>query len=207
MSQENTGGKIAWFTAQRIAQLQDQKGERFFRGILAQLRRGVGQAPGEMPQLWGFFLDGLPEEWMGNREPSRAEWAIYTVLTLFALHQQGQERSMNQPGISLGAAVRKLADLDRDKKNKDAEPDERGVSAGSARCSRQTARKRFPITCGGSFSCCAGKPCRWIIPCWPGICIGCKLQTPPRACACVGDRSIIPMPHRKKNLLKNNFSR
>lgn len=108
MSQENTGGKIAWFTAQRIAQLQDQKGERFFRGILAQLRRGVGQAPGEMPQLWGFFLDGLPEEWMGNREPSRAEWAIYTVLTLFALHQQGKNPEtewMSQPGDALGKAV------------------------------------------------------------------------------------------------------
>lgn len=108
MSQENTGGQIAVFTAQKLAQLQAQRGERSFRGMLAQLRRGVGYAPGEMPQLWGFFLDGLPEAWMGGRCPSRAEWAIYTALTLFALHQQGKDPEtewMSQPKAALGRSV------------------------------------------------------------------------------------------------------
>ena len=45
---------------------------------------------------------------MGNREPSRAEWAIYTALTLFALHQQGKDPEtewMSQPGAPLGKSV------------------------------------------------------------------------------------------------------
>ena len=97
-----------------------------------------------MPELWGSFLQGMPPE-LQSRDgtPSRGEWAVYLTLTLFALHQQGQERSMNQPGISLGAAVRKLADLDRDKKNKDAEPDESGVFRRfSALRQRRNAEKR-----------------------------------------------------------------
>ena len=108
MSQGNTGGKIAGFTAKKLAQLQEQRGEDSFRSTLARLRRGAGCTPGEMPQLWGFFLDGMPEKWMGNREPSRAEWAIYTALTLFALHQQGKDPEtewMSQPGAPLGKSV------------------------------------------------------------------------------------------------------
>ena len=48
---------------------------------------------------------------MGNREPSRAEWAIYTALTLFALHQQGKDPEtewMSQPDATLGRAVARL---------------------------------------------------------------------------------------------------
>lgn len=108
MSQGNTGGKIAGFTTKKLAQLQEQRGEASFRSTLAHLRRGAGCTPGEMPQLWGFFLDGMPEEWMGKREPSRAEWAIYTALTLFALHQQGKDPEtewMSRPGAPLGKAV------------------------------------------------------------------------------------------------------
>ena len=108
MSEGNTNGKIARFTAQKLSQLYSQSGERSFRAILAHLRRGIGCAPGEMPQLWGFFLDGMPEEWMGTRGPSQAEWAIYTALTLFALHQQGKDPEtewMSQPGAPLGKSV------------------------------------------------------------------------------------------------------
>lgn len=44
------------------------------------------------------------------REPSEAEWAVYLALTLYALHQQGEENvSMNEKGCTLGRAVRLLA--------------------------------------------------------------------------------------------------
>lgn len=78
---------------------------------LAQLRRGIGKIPGELPELWGAFLKDLPEELMGkNEEPSYAEWAIYTVMTLFALHQQGNSEPMHAEGEEnrFGKAVRRL---------------------------------------------------------------------------------------------------
>ena len=87
------------------------------RARLAELRRGVGHQPGDLPALWGSFLQELPKELWGRetaagecREPSEAEWAVYLALTLYALHQQGEENvSMNEKGCSLGRAVRLLA--------------------------------------------------------------------------------------------------
>lgn len=75
------------------------------RARLAGLRRGVGHQPGDLPALWGR------ETAAGEcREPSEAEWAVYLALTLYALHQQGEENvSMNEKGCTLGRAVRLLA--------------------------------------------------------------------------------------------------
>lgn len=87
------------------------------KASLAQLRSGVGKYPGELPELWGVFLKDLPEELMSKTgEPSRAEWAVYTALTLFALHQQGHSDSMNSEGTEnrLGRAVRKLVHNEED---------------------------------------------------------------------------------------------
>ena len=87
------------------------------RARLAELRRGVGHQSGDLPALWGSFLQELPKELWGRetaagecREPSEAEWAVYLALTLYALHQQGEENvSMNEKGCTLGRAVRLLA--------------------------------------------------------------------------------------------------
>lgn len=80
------------------------------RAELAELRRGVGRQPGDLPALWGALLADMPEQLQGSDGPSAAEWAVYTALTLFALHQQGEAGvSMNQPGRTLGGAVRQLA--------------------------------------------------------------------------------------------------
>ena len=87
------------------------------RARLAELRRGVGHQPGDLPALWGSFLQELPKELWGRetaagecREPSEAEWAVYLALTLYALHQQGEENvSMNEKDCTLGRAVRLLA--------------------------------------------------------------------------------------------------
>lgn len=87
---------------------------------LAQLRRGVGKAPGELPELWGLFLKDLPEELAGRGgEPSYAEWAVYTALTLFALHQQGHGEPMNAEGEDnrLGRAARRLVQNGDDEEN------------------------------------------------------------------------------------------
>ncbi|MDD5946251.1 MAG: type I-E CRISPR-associated protein Cse2/CasB [Oscillospiraceae bacterium] len=81
------------------------------RAQLARLRRGVGKAPGELPELWGVFLNDIDENLLSqNGIPTHAEWAIYLALTLFALHQQGNGESVNQKDRSLGRATADLMD-------------------------------------------------------------------------------------------------
>lgn len=87
---------------------------------LAQLRRGAGKSPGELPELWGVFLKNMPEELMGkDGRPSYAEWAVYTALTLFALHQQGHSEPMHEEGEDnrLGRAARNLVHGDEEEEN------------------------------------------------------------------------------------------
>lgn len=107
MAQENA---VYSYTARRIAQLSTGSGGQ--KGALAELRRGVGKTPGEEPGLWGEFLLDLPEELYGNQgEPSWAEWAIYTALTLFALHQQGRDPAKDSVSVQdqgLGKAAASL---------------------------------------------------------------------------------------------------
>lgn len=119
-------GKYAY----QIKKLTLEKVERLLtespwsRAMLAKLRRGVGKQPGELPELFEIFLSNMPEELYGKGDdPSYSEWAIYTALTLFALHQQGKEHSMSvggkienkNTGNSLGAAVGYLVKQDRDR--------------------------------------------------------------------------------------------
>lgn len=80
------------------------------RAELAKMRRGIGHRPGELPELWGAFLQEMPEAFQGSNGPTHAEWAVYLALTLYALHQQGSEACMDQPGSTLGCAVRQLAE-------------------------------------------------------------------------------------------------
>lgn len=89
------------------------------KASLAELRRGIGHKPGELPKLWGMILEKMPEKFLGERnEPSKAEWAVYTTMTLFAWHQMGhdmQHDCMHQDGISLGKAMVNLVQKDEDK--------------------------------------------------------------------------------------------
>ena len=99
------------YTARQIARLSSGSGGQ--KAALAELRRGVGKEPGEDPGLWGAFLLDLPEELYGkDGKPSRAEWAIYITLTLYALHQQGKDPaadSVSAEGEDLGKAAAGLA--------------------------------------------------------------------------------------------------
>ena len=115
MEQTNHTESVRRVVAGKIRRILEMKNDGQRKAILANLRRGAGRVPGELPELWGEFLGDLPEELYGSeRGPSRAEWAVYTALTLFALHQQGhdptQERErMNQENVGLGAAAAKIA--------------------------------------------------------------------------------------------------
>ncbi len=99
------------FVQYRVQQLLKQKDTGSGRAALAQLRRGIGKAPGELPELWGVFLNEMDDALYGqNGEPSQAEWAIYLALTMFALHQQGSSQPVHQEHCSLGKAAAGLID-------------------------------------------------------------------------------------------------
>lgn len=100
---------VKLYAAQQLHRLQALPDNQR-RAELAKLRRGIGHAPGELPELWGSFLLGMPESFQGRSAPSAAEWAVYLALTLYAMHQQGNDRPMNCPGNTLGRAVRQLAE-------------------------------------------------------------------------------------------------
>lgn len=96
----------------KIKKMETGQSDSAVRAELAKLRRGVGKKPGDDPTLWGVVFEGLPEQLLGRTsEPSNAEWAIYTALTLYALHQQGKSPktdSMHSGGVTLGKAMRRL---------------------------------------------------------------------------------------------------
>lgn len=110
--------KIRKYTEYRIQKLLKSP-ENAARASMARLRRGIGHTPGDLPELWSEFLLDLPEEFYGHgTEISRAEWAIYTALTMFALHQQSKSRDsepMHKPGISLGRAAGMLIENEEDR--------------------------------------------------------------------------------------------
>ena len=90
---------VKLYAAQQLHRLQALPDNQR-RAELAKLRRGISHAPGELPELWGSFLLEMPESFQGRSAPSAAEWAVY--LTLYAVHQQGNDRPMNCPGNTLG---------------------------------------------------------------------------------------------------------
>ena len=107
MSKNTKTNQIYSYVTRKLDSLHEIAETGVGKGILATLRRGVGKNPGELPELWGLIFDGIPEELFGKDgfAASKAEWSIYTVLTLFALHQQGNEKWMNVKDVSLGKAA------------------------------------------------------------------------------------------------------
>lgn len=117
-----TGKTVRAFAEKTLRRLLNTPDVASQKASLANLRRGVGHVPGEMPQLWGEYLREMPEEMYGRYgQPSREEWAIYTALTLFALHQQGRDPTvepMHSRGGSIGTSAALLID-DEDKNNRE----------------------------------------------------------------------------------------
>jgi CRISPR system Cascade subunit CasB len=83
---------------------------------LANLRKGIGRIPGDIPELWGLVLQDLPEELLSKSgEPTKAEWAVYTAITMFALHQQSKNVPMHKEKESLGKAIGALIESEDDR--------------------------------------------------------------------------------------------
>ncbi|MEU3620449.1 type I-E CRISPR-associated protein Cse2/CasB [Streptomyces sp. NPDC006872] len=86
---------------------------------LARLRRGAGRDAADLPDLWTLVdtsplharLDGVRP--LSEEELVRAENALHSALTLWAMHQQSRGTRMHRPHTrgrptGLGAAVRRL---------------------------------------------------------------------------------------------------
>ena len=101
--------EISKYMKKQLSSLISQIGTAGGKARLARLRHGAGKAPGEIPELWGEFLNGIPENMLSpNGEPSYAEWAMYLALTMYALHQQGNGESVHSEEMTLGKATAKL---------------------------------------------------------------------------------------------------
>lgn len=108
------------FVKHKISKLSESRNESAVRATLAKLRRGIGEKPGSMPELWDVTLDGLPEILTCKGDsPTYGEWAVHTSLTLYALHQQGKDikgQCMSKEGETLGVSLRKLIKNEEDEK-------------------------------------------------------------------------------------------
>ena len=102
---------ISSFVVSKINLLLNRK-ESHISADLAKLRRGIGKQPGSIPDIWDLTLNNLPEEFYSHSDqPTPGEWAAHLSLTLFALHQQGndpKQSKMSKPDQTLGRAVRIL---------------------------------------------------------------------------------------------------
>lgn len=104
------------FVRKRLLYWQTETNVHLVRADLANLRRGIGKKPGELPQLWGLLFRDFPEELMSQSGvPTWEEWAVSGALTLYALHQQGSDQKMHVKGQSLGTAVGSLAGGDEER--------------------------------------------------------------------------------------------
>lgn len=123
MTSKHKRDMIAQYMTNKMEEYKCSDYEKsYVRAQLAQLRKGVGKQPGDMPELWGTLFSEMPEELMSkNGEPTSGEEAIYIALTTYAWHQQGKdmrEQNMHKQGISLGQALAGLASEDADDKER-----------------------------------------------------------------------------------------
>lgn len=113
--EKSTKQLIHEYVSKKTGYLLQEKENSGGKATLARLRRGIGKTPGEIPELWGIFLNELPARLTSNNGiPTSAEWAVYISMTLFAMHQQGSSDSVHAEGISFGKAVAGLMDENTD---------------------------------------------------------------------------------------------
>lgn len=75
---------------------------------LAALRSGLGREAGTVPKLWPYYTCEI-NDWRARRgEVSDEQIAEHAALALFGLHQQGQDRPMHRPSVTLGKALQAL---------------------------------------------------------------------------------------------------
>lgn len=113
---KNRKEQVMAFVRKRLLYWQSETNTHLVRADMANLRRGIGKRPGELPQLWELLFRDFPEELMSrDGNPTWEEWAVSGALTLYAMHQQGSEQNMYVSGKRLGIAIGNLAAGDEDR--------------------------------------------------------------------------------------------
>lgn len=109
---------VSMYVEGTIQRLCAREGDPATRAALAKMRRGIGKAPGSMPEIWEYTLSDLPESLLSrDGKPSQGEWAVHIALTLFAMHQQGLNtvnECMHRPTFGLGKSVAALVHSEDD---------------------------------------------------------------------------------------------
>lgn len=112
-------------TSKRIlTYLENTKKESSTKAILAQLRNSINKNLGENIESLAFIFSMIPEDKLGiGKNLNYYEQAILTTLQLYAIYQQGEDRSViyrneDYPYKSLGQSLRTLRNPDDQKANK-----------------------------------------------------------------------------------------
>lgn len=113
---KNRKEQVVNFVRKRLLYWQSETNIHLVRADMANLRRGIGKRPGELPQLWELLFRDFSEELMSrDGSPTWEEWAVFGALTLYAMHQQGSEQNMHVSGKRLGIAIGSLTAGDEDR--------------------------------------------------------------------------------------------
>ena len=101
--------EIRDYVAKTIGRLSYLNAAGCASGDFAALRDGAGKTPNESTKAMLLALKDIPEEFMDtDGVPTKEQWAIFTAITLFALHQQGHSKSVHRFGQTMGKAFRKM---------------------------------------------------------------------------------------------------
>ena len=107
-----------------LTYLENTKKESSTKAILAQLRNSINKNLGENIESLAFIFSMIPEDKLGiGKNLNYYEQAILTTLQLYAIYQQGEDRSViyrneDYPYKSLGQSLRTLRNPDDQKANK-----------------------------------------------------------------------------------------
>jgi len=105
MTASDAGTQQGGHTHAFVEQLQ-RLAEREDRAALAELRRGLGRAPGEAVGMYRYVVPFVPLD-----APPWEERAYYLIASLFALHQGSWNHDeAHRDSRNFGASFRRLAD-------------------------------------------------------------------------------------------------
>lgn len=112
-------------TSKRIlTYLENTRSEPSTRAILAELRNSINKDLGDSIESLAFIFSMIPEDRLGiGKNLNYYEQAVLTTLQLYAIYQQGEDRSVtyrneDYPYKSLGQSLRTLRNPDDQKANK-----------------------------------------------------------------------------------------